>query len=134
MPTLCHNLCVRDGIKTSHGGTQTITCNMMTEEKMIDRRKFIKDAAGALAGIAFTGCSLLNAAQAAQPAAKRRQIVIKGRRVKTIDVHSHCVIPEAMALMGLKLTDAVKGQREQVIVVQDRLLPLSLHGVRKLQP
>ena len=31
---------------------------------MTDRRKFIKDAAGALAGIAFTGCSLLGAAQA----------------------------------------------------------------------
>jgi predicted TIM-barrel fold metal-dependent hydrolase len=102
---------------------------MITEEKMTDRRKFIKDAAGALAGIAFTGCSLLNAAQAAQPAAKRRQIVIKGRRVKTIDVHSHCVIPEAMALMGLKLTDAVKGQREQVIVVQDRLRAMDEQGI-----
>ena len=99
---------------------------------MPSRREFIKNAAGALAGIAFTGCSLLGAplAQAqSKPAARRREVVINGRRVKTIDVHSHCVIPEAMALTGLKLTDAVKGQREQVIVVQDRLRAMDEQGI-----
>ena len=55
--------------------------------------------------------------------------MINGRRVKTIDVHAHCVIPEAMALTGLKLTDAVKGQREQVIVVQDRLRAMDEQGI-----
>jgi aminocarboxymuconate-semialdehyde decarboxylase len=37
-----------------------------------------------------------------QPAAggQRRQVVVGGRRVKTIDVHSHCVIPETLAMMG----------------------------------
>jgi aminocarboxymuconate-semialdehyde decarboxylase len=35
-----------------------------------------------------------------QPATRRRQIAVGGRRVKTIDVHAHCVIPEAQALLG----------------------------------
>ncbi len=88
-----------------------------------------------MTNITFTDCDLLTAAphlsaaqkrtraQArpaargkarARPAAERRQVVaagrrreitIGGRRVKTIDVHAHCVIPEAYALLGLKVED-----------------------------
>jgi aminocarboxymuconate-semialdehyde decarboxylase len=54
------------------------------------------------AGIAFIGCGL-----EAEPAAllkpRRREVVIAGRRVKTVDVHAHCAVPEAMALMGLQV-------------------------------
>ncbi len=65
---------------------------------MPTRRKFIKDEAD----IIFTGCSVADAAQAQpQPGGRRRQVVVKGRRVKTIDMHAHCVIPEALALMGM---------------------------------
>jgi aminocarboxymuconate-semialdehyde decarboxylase len=32
--------------------------------------------------------------------------VVSGRRVKTVDVHAHCGVPEAMALMGLELGTA----------------------------
>ena len=67
---------------------------------MTTRREFIQQAAG----IAFTSCAMLDAAHA-QPAAahsgKRRQVVVAGKRVKTVDVHAHCVIPEAMALMAM---------------------------------
>jgi aminocarboxymuconate-semialdehyde decarboxylase len=90
---------------------------------MTTRREFIKDAAGAVAGIAFTGCSLINAAQAAQPAAKRRHVVVKGRRVKTVDVHSHCVIPEAMALMGLKVAPS------SLVVADDRMQEMDRQGI-----
>ncbi|MCL6645914.1 MAG: amidohydrolase family protein [Dehalococcoidia bacterium] len=74
--------------------------------------------------IVYTGCELLaaaaaevaqGAAQAAQasarggagerPAPRRREVVVAGRRVKTIDVHAHCVIPEALKLLGLRLED-----------------------------
>src|SRR5579863_4533232 len=65
---------------------------------MPNRRNFLKDAARATAGVLFCGCNLLPAQQT--PAAgKRRQVKIGGRRVKTIDVHAHCTIPEATALM-----------------------------------
>ncbi|HKA41461.1 MAG TPA: amidohydrolase family protein [Burkholderiales bacterium] len=83
---------------------------------------FTKNTPGALADIAFTGCELLRAGQAqaaplqhaqsqaaaparAKPAARRREVVVAGRRVKTIDVHAHCVIPEALGLLGLKVED-----------------------------
>ncbi len=96
---------------------------------MTAREAFNTNTAGAMAGIAFTGCDLLGAARAraraqARPAARgkeqakpaqrrleavatsrRRQVVVAGRRVKTIDVHAHCVIPEAYALLGLKVDD-----------------------------
>src|SRR5205814_9713568 len=41
------------------------------------------------------------AAQVSQSgsAAQRRQVMVEGRRVKTVDVHAHCAVPEAMALM-----------------------------------
>ncbi len=68
---------------------------------MSTRREFLTDAAGAVAGIAFVGCGLLSAAPA-RAQARRREVMVGGRRVKTVDVHAHCVVPEALALMGLK--------------------------------
>ena len=40
-----------------------------------------------------------SATPSAAPA--RREVKVGGKRVKTIDVHSHCVIPETLALLGL---------------------------------
>ncbi len=70
-----------------------------TLDNMSNRREFFKEVAGATAGIVFSGCSLLRAAQQSGGAAKRRQVMVGGKRVKTIDVHAHCNVPEAMALM-----------------------------------
>jgi aminocarboxymuconate-semialdehyde decarboxylase len=65
-----------------------------------------RDRTGADAGIVFTGCHATNEAQGrTSPGGRRRQVVVNGRRVKTIDVHAHCVIPEAMALLGMKMED-----------------------------
>jgi len=40
----------------------------------------------------------------AQPAtvvpARRREVVVNGRRVRVIDLHAHCAVPEATALLG----------------------------------
>jgi len=68
--------------------------------------------------LAFTGCELVAAAARAKARAKpaarggklsvvgrRRVVTVGGRRVKTIDVHAHCVIPEAYALLGLNVED-----------------------------
>ncbi len=56
-------------------------------------------------GIAFMSCNMQ--AAAAEPGSvskpRRREVVVNGRRVKTVDVHAHCGIPAAMALMGLKV-------------------------------
>ncbi len=56
------------------------------------------------ASIVFTGCSVTDAApRQPQAGGRRRQVVVNGRRVKTIDVHAHCLVPEACALMGKKI-------------------------------
>src|SRR5258706_5569706 len=60
---------------------------------MTTRREFIRG------GVAFTSCAVLDAAWAQAPA-KRRTVVVSGRRVRTIDVHAHCAFPEAVALLG----------------------------------
>jgi aminocarboxymuconate-semialdehyde decarboxylase len=65
---------------------------------MSTRRDFI----GGMAGVAFVGCGFMRAAHA-QPAGRRREVVVNGRRVKTVDVHAHCAFPEAMAMMELKV-------------------------------
>jgi aminocarboxymuconate-semialdehyde decarboxylase len=62
------------------------------------RREFIAQA-GALAGITFVGCELFPAARAQ---ARRREVRVAGRRIRTIDVHAHCVVDEAQALMKQK--------------------------------
>ena len=49
--------------------------------------------------ILFVGCALIPQAHAQ---ARRREVRVAGRRIKTIDVHAHCVIPEAQALMKQK--------------------------------
>src|SRR5262249_34563395 len=48
------------------------------------------------------GCDLLAAAPA-RAQAPRREVMVDGRRVRTVDVHAHCAVPEALALMNLKI-------------------------------
>src|SRR6516165_5708834 len=55
--------------------------------------------AGALAGLAFVGCSLGNAGPAPSPG-RRREVVVNGKRVKTVDIHAHCIVPEAAAVIS----------------------------------
>src|SRR5438128_12335040 len=68
---------------------------------MSTRREFVEGAAGA-AGIAFVACNPTSAAPV-QAQVRRREVVVNGRRVKTVDVHEHCDVPEAIALMGRKV-------------------------------
>ena len=56
-------------------------------------------------GIIFTGCSMTNAAHAQPAGGRRRQVLVNGKRIKTIDVHAHCVVAEALALLNMKVED-----------------------------
>jgi aminocarboxymuconate-semialdehyde decarboxylase len=67
----------------------------------IHRRVFLKDVAAA-AGLVFVGCGLVSAdvARGFQPSGSpRRRVMVKGKRIKTVDVHAHCAIPKASALL-----------------------------------
>ena len=64
------------------------------------RRRFLKSVAGAT-GLVFVGCRAVDATnvQSTLPSGARRRVVIKGRRITTVDVHAHCAVPKATALL-----------------------------------
>src|SRR6266496_1379703 len=100
--------------------------NPDTGGAMPTRREFVRNAAGAMAGIAFVSCGLLDARDAQAQAGgtvRRREVVVSGRRVKTVDVHAHCAVPEAMALMGLKV------EPKTLIMEQDRIRAMDEQGI-----
>jgi aminocarboxymuconate-semialdehyde decarboxylase len=79
--------------------------------------------AGSLAGLVFCGCGLPTAAHA-QKTPARLPVMVKGKRVKTIDVHAHCFFQQAIDLMGedaKNVPPPVKGVKEHFIVIEERL-------------
>ena len=69
---------------------------------MTTRRDFIRASSGALAGLVFVDCSL-QMASPARAQTRRREVVVNGKRAKVVDIHAHCAVPEALALMNQKL-------------------------------
>jgi aminocarboxymuconate-semialdehyde decarboxylase len=92
-------------------------------ETTMSRRESVEPAAGAVPGLAFVGCDPASAAPQAH--ARRREVVVNGRRVKTVDVHAHCAVPEAMALMGRTV------EQETLLMAQprDRLRAMDEQGI-----
>jgi aminocarboxymuconate-semialdehyde decarboxylase len=70
---------------------------------MPDRRVFLRNVAAATAGLFVDGRGLAAAGclsdQVGAPAGKRREVSIDGRRVKTVDIHAHCFVPEVGELV-----------------------------------
>jgi aminocarboxymuconate-semialdehyde decarboxylase len=96
---------------------------------MTTRREFLHVTAGGLAGLAFVGCPLIPATPAhAQP--RRREVVVSGKRVKTVDIHAHCAVPEALALMNQKLGGpALRSDLDMVTEVGVRLRAMDEQGI-----
>jgi aminocarboxymuconate-semialdehyde decarboxylase len=90
------------------------------------RRQFIRTVAGAAAGAYIFGDGFARAQQA--PAA-RRQVSIGGKRVRVIDVHCHCAIPEvAEAVKGTPLEKEGNAGGNQVVGPQ-RIAVMDQQGV-----
>jgi len=53
----------------------------------------------AMAGIAFVGCAMGAVTPSAPPQTRRREVVVNGKRVKTVDVHAHCIVPKAAEII-----------------------------------
>src|SRR3984893_46892 len=84
-----------------------------------NRREMLGHAAGA--AVVFLGCGLSPAS--AQAPQRRREIVVNGKRIRTIDVHAHCHVPEANALMGLKV------QFPSLVVSPERIEAMDAQGI-----
>jgi predicted TIM-barrel fold metal-dependent hydrolase len=97
------------------------------------RRDFLKDVAAA-AGLVFVGCGLDTDASA-QPTrsagAARRQVTVKGRRIKTVDVHAHCAVTKATELLRRQAA-TVGGDGPLVLdgqPIADRIAVMDAQGI-----
>ena len=110
---------------------------------MANRRDFLKTVAGTAAGmlIANRGFSeppglRMPQGQGAAPAAarKRREVSVGGKRVKVVDVHAHCMIPEVADIVaGTSLARngkrAGRGRGNPQVLGPDRLRALDERGI-----
>ena len=82
---------------------------------MVTRRKFVKDIASGTAGLALLGGDPAGSfarvsAQQTSPV-RRREVSLAGRRIKVVDVHAHCAIPEiADVVRGSSLAGSAQAQ------------------------
>jgi len=82
---------------------------MIREVAMPNRREFFRHAAAAAAGVCCVACGLQRAV--GQEAVKRREVTVGGKRVRTVDMHCHCAVPEVLDLVkGTDMERAVRGQ------------------------
>ena len=97
------------------------------------RRSLLKATTAAATGIVFCSCGLLQSAHAQQAGARSLPISINGKRVKTIDIHSHCHFREAGALLGADAAaiqiPPVNGAEEAFIAVDKRLKAMDAQAV-----
>ena len=99
---------------------------------MNSRRHFLTKAATA-AGLVFCGCGLPNAARAQPDKAARRPVSVNGKRVRTIDVHAHCLFHEAANLMGEEAAKAlappINNSADAWIVIDERIKGMDLQAI-----
>jgi aminocarboxymuconate-semialdehyde decarboxylase len=100
---------------------------------MTTRRDFLKTGAATATGIFFCGCGLLHGAHAQEPARQKLPVMVKGKRVKTIDVHAHCHFHEAGALLGeeghRRQAGPINGAEETFIDLKQRLAAMDAQAV-----
>ena len=101
---------------------------------MTTRRDFIKaGTAAAATGIFFCGCGFLHGARAQRPVEYKLPFTVRGKRVKTIDVHAHCNFHEAGALLGEEgprlQTGTNNGAQETFIELGQRLAAMDAQAV-----
>ena len=96
---------------------------------MRTRREFIKGVS-ASAGIAFCNCPMVEAVRAQASADQRLPVLVNGKRIKTVDVHSHCLFHEAVALMGdEKVVAPSVGADKLFIVLEERLKSMDAQAI-----
>src|SRR6516165_5937562 len=89
---------------------------------MVTTRREMLGRAAALSGLALLGCGVVRSASAQAPQ-RRREVVVNGKRVRTVDVHAHCHVPEANALMGQKV------QFPSLVVAPERIKAMDEQGI-----
>src|ERR1041385_5714401 len=91
---------------------------------------------GSLAGLIFSGCGLPTAGHMhTHVAPARLPVMIRGKRIKTVDVHAHCYFQEALDVAGVKVEQVVppvKGIPEHFIAgaaIEERLADMDAMAI-----
>ncbi len=99
---------------------------------MRNRRDFLKTVAGAAAGVLVTGGSFSEAAlQMPQADVRRREVFVAGKRIKVVDMHAHCVVPEVWDVVKDTNLASTAGNRARGTNVMgpERLKSLDERGI-----
>jgi aminocarboxymuconate-semialdehyde decarboxylase len=101
---------------------------------MPNRRAFLRNVAGATAGVLVGGGDFRTGlAQVGVPqGGKRREVRIGGRRIRTVDVHAHTFVPEVMDLVkDTPLAATAKGNLTGAIALgnMQRLWDMDAQGI-----
>src|SRR5580704_10386348 len=76
-----------------------------------------------MAEIEFTNCDGTAAKRGSHPS--RRIVGVNGRRAVTVDVHAHCLVPEAMALLNFR-----GAERHNLVIAEElRLGEMDSQGI-----
>lgn len=94
---------------------------------MPSRRQFVQHIAGAGAGALLCGAGL----SGFQAGSRRRQVMVGGRRIKTVDVHAHTFVPAvAEVVKGTPLEAAVTAALNGSLVIgEERLRQMDQQGI-----
>jgi aminocarboxymuconate-semialdehyde decarboxylase len=99
---------------------------------MTARRRFLRGVAGAGVGL-FLGDRLFGQAPSTGPGQpKRREAMLGGKRIKTVDVHAHCFIPEVLDLLKdspLAPTARATLGTKTLILGDERLRDMDAQGI-----
>jgi aminocarboxymuconate-semialdehyde decarboxylase len=93
---------------------------------MLNRRGFLRHAA---AGVVCVGCGMRHAVAQG----KRREVTVGGKRVRTVDVHAHCSVPDVLDLVkGTAMEKLLLGQLKGNLgfpVAEARLADMDKEGM-----
>jgi len=80
-------------------------------------------------GLVFVACGL-EGGTAPHAHVKRREVVVNGKRVRTVDIHAHCASPEALALLGKELAGpGLRADLDMAEAVDLRLQKMDEQGI-----
>jgi aminocarboxymuconate-semialdehyde decarboxylase len=103
---------------------------------MRNRRAFLKQVAGAAAGLfsarTVFGDARVTRAQVGAAPDKRREVLIGGRRIKTVDIHAHAFVPEVWDLVkDTPLAAVARGNLTGAIALgsPQRLIDMDAQGI-----
>src|ERR1700752_4216215 len=96
---------------------------------MPNRREFLKQAAVASLGTLILGSGFIGALAAGQQADKRREVMVGGRRIKTVDIHTHTTVPEVADLLKGTPLERRGGGGNPMLLDAERLLRMDRDGI-----